>query len=118
MPVPNRLLRRPRPWARRVAGGALLALHGALVLSPLVEPRSDGRGTAHVEQDGTRHVNVHNESTCALCSARTQTSMPAPGAAPLASARPRIRAACLTYAARLRDDTPTNLSRAPPLLPA
>ena len=111
-------LRGSRRRLLRCASLAVLAMQWAVALSPLAEPHSEGRMSAHAEQDGTRHVNLHNEATCVLCSARAQSSMPAALADTLASTRPRVVAARVTHAALSRDDAPTNRSRAPPRLPA
>ncbi|MFI5309694.1 MAG: hypothetical protein ACHQQ3_00560 [Gemmatimonadales bacterium] len=107
-------LRGPRRGMLRVASLALLALQGAVVASPLVEPRGEGRLGAHAEQDGARHLNLHNEATCALCSARAQTSMPGQVTPDIECLRAQVVAALETYAAPTREDAHGTLSRAPP----
>lgn len=109
-------LRGPRRRFLRVASLALLALQGAVVASPLAEARSEGRLGAQAEQDGARHLNLHNEATCALCSARAQTSMPAHVTPGIECARLQAIAALETHAAPSREDAHYNLSRAPPLV--
>ena len=109
-------LRRPRSSVRRLVALALFALQGGIVASPFMEPRSEGRLSAHAEQDGARHVNLHNEATCALCSVRAQTSMPAQGATEIACPRHETGTAMESYAAPSCEDAPNNLSRAPPLV--
>jgi hypothetical protein len=109
-------LRGPRRRLLRVASLALLALQGAVVASPLVEVRSEGHLGAHAEQDGTRHLNLHDAATCALCSARAQTSMPAQVTPEIDCPRLQVVAALETYAAPSREDAHYNLSRAPPLV--
>lgn len=111
-------LRGSRRGLLRSASLAVLALQGAMALSPLAEPHRDGRVAAHAEQDGTRHANAHNEATCGLCSARAQASLPAPVAVAPVSVRPRVIATRVTESARSRDDVRTNRSRAPPSLRA
>ena len=108
------LLRDPRRKLLRLASLALLALQGAVALSPLVEGRSEQRLGAHAEQDGARHLNLHNEDTCALCSARAQTAMPAEPAPAIAGAALKVVAAMETYAAPAREQAHHNRSRAPP----
>jgi hypothetical protein len=94
----------------------LFVLQIVIAVSPLVESREEGRLIAHVEQDGTRHVNLHNEATCALCSVRAQKAMPAPAATPVGSARSPIAPTVATYTAPLTVGATTNRSRAPPRL--
>jgi hypothetical protein len=109
-------LRGSRRRLLRVASLALVALQGAVAVSPLIEPRTEALLGAHAEPDGARHVNLHNEATCALCSARAQTSMPAHVTPGIECARQQAIAALETHAAPSREDAHYNLSRAPPLV--
>jgi len=111
-------LRGSRRRLLRLTSLAVLFLQGAMALSPLAEPRDEARLSAHAEQDGTRHVNLHNEATCVLCSARAQTSMPAPVPEPLATSQdlsPRSRPLCGAIEGR-RVDQPLSRPAPPPLL--
>lgn len=72
----RRLLRTARPWARRLLGALVLGLQAAVAGLAAWEPRAELRLGVHTEQDGTNHVGMHNEATCALCSARAQSSLP------------------------------------------
>ncbi|MFI5311391.1 MAG: hypothetical protein ACHQQ3_09175 [Gemmatimonadales bacterium] len=109
-------LRGPRRRLLRIASLALVALQGAVLVSPLLEERYETRLDCHTEPDGTQHVNLHNEATCALCSARAQTSMPAQASPEIACPRLQIVAALESYAAPAREDTHNHRSRAPPLV--
>ena len=113
-----RHLRSPQPLGRRLAALGLFALQGAIAVSPLLEQRSEVRLAAHAEQNGTRHDNAHNEETCALCSARAQTSMPATVAGAMETLRGSIVASLDSYNAPTRRDSSPRHSRAPPTLPA
>jgi hypothetical protein len=108
-------LRGPRRRFYRFASLALIAVQGAIALSPLVERRGEVRLGAHAEQDGARHVQAHNESTCALCMARAQTSMPAQGVPQGIQAQLQVVAAPEVFAGPPRAVPRDNLSRAPPL---
>jgi hypothetical protein len=114
MPRASRSCRSSRSLAQRVAALALFALQGAVALSPLWEPGSEARLSAHAEQDGARHLNLHNEATCALCSARAQTSMPSPAPQPIVGARELIVLVSKAYTAPVAVVSTTNLARAPP----
>jgi hypothetical protein len=105
---------RPRSLAQRLAAVALFALQGAMALSPLWEPGSEARMSAHAEQDGARHLNLHNEATCALCSVRAQTSMPSPPAQSFGGSHIRIVMVTEAYTAPPAVVFSTNLARAPP----
>ena len=106
--------RRPDSWGRRLAASVLFALQIAVAISPLWESRGDGPLSAHAERNGARHVNAHDEATCALCSARAQASLTAFVAAPLAAPAMYLVPARLAGAAASRVTTATNCSRAPP----
>jgi hypothetical protein len=63
---PVRLL----PVIRQLALVAMLLVQATIVASPLFEPHSTGAPVTHVEEPGTRHVDMHNEETCVVCSVR------------------------------------------------
>ena len=114
MPDTDESVHPPGQWRRRFAAVALFALQASVVSSAIWERQSHGRLSAHVEQDGTRHLNLHDESTCALCSQRAQSSMPAPAATPGVSGGQKIVPTLRTYSPPARIATATNHSRAPP----
>jgi hypothetical protein len=103
-----------RSLGQRLAAVALFALQGAMALSPLWEPGSEARLSAHAEQDGARHLNLHNEATCALCTVRAQTSMPAAASPPIVASQVHIAVASVAYAAPVAGASSTNHARAPP----
>jgi len=102
---------------RRVAAAALIALQGAIALSPMLERPHDVRRDAHVEALGSRHLLGHDEATCAVCSARTLVlDVPAePAALFVATVRGRVAFAFAPVAHSTRL-APDNHSRAPPTL--
>jgi hypothetical protein len=67
---PVRLL----PVIRQLALVAMLLVQATIVASPLFEPHSTGAPVTHVEEPGTRHVDMHNEETCVVCSVRAMSS--------------------------------------------
>ena len=95
---------------------ALLALQGAVALSPLAESVHTDRPQVHVEQRGATHPFAHNEATCALCAVRSMHAAVQARAFGDAMA-PRHEGAIVlvTRDVPSLDDGPTNLSRAPPL---
>ncbi len=73
------------PRRLRVTAFLLLVLQGLLAAGPLLEPRHvTDVPRVHAEQKDAQHAGMHNEDSCALCSARTQVSMPAAMNPPLA----------------------------------
>lgn len=104
----------PRSFRRGVFA-ALLALQGAVVLSPAWEPRPTGALGAHVEETGARHLDLHNEATCALCAVRSlHVVAPARSVVPTAHLLIRALVAFGMGTAPVRDALPAHLSRAPP----
>jgi hypothetical protein len=58
------------PLIRQLSLVALLLVQAMIVASPLFEPHTTGAPVTHVEEPGTRHVDMHNEDTCVVCSVR------------------------------------------------
>ncbi len=78
-------LRSPTPRRVRVIAFLLLVLQGLVAAGPLLEPRHVADvPRVHAEQKDAQHAGMHNEDTCALCSARTQVSMPTAAEPPFA----------------------------------
>ncbi|MDA1082361.1 MAG: hypothetical protein O2973_11935 [Gemmatimonadetes bacterium] len=114
----NRVLRLIRPFARRAFGVGVIGLQLCVTTSAVWEARTERRLDVHAEENGTRHLDQHSEDACALCSVRTEASMPS----------------VLPYAAETVDESRTTAfqpqpapdtadpltvrSRAPPTLPA
>lgn len=105
----------PFDWLR-LCTAALLVLQMAIAFSPLVERQSVQRGAAHTHDQQRRHRQVHDESTCAICSARQQVAEASdPPAAAVAAASPPppvVRSRVEAPARAPRGDHP---SRAPPV---
>lgn len=101
---------------RRMSALLMLVLQFGMVLAPMSE--RDGRRTVtHVEQQGTRHAQLHNESACALCAVRSMQTAVLQAASALtvvvvADRLVSAPSAILTS----RDPPPSNASRAPPQL--
>lgn len=55
---------------RQLALVAMLLVQAMVVSSPLFETHPTGAPVTHVEEPGTRHVDMHNEATCIVCSVR------------------------------------------------
>ncbi len=70
-------LRAARRHSRHIAAALIVSLQLGVATSAVWEGRAERRLDTHVEENGTRHLDQHNEDTCALCSVRTQTPMPA-----------------------------------------
>ena len=111
------LLRRPRLWARRTVCLALLALQGGIVTSPLWETgnQKEAHPRPHVEQSGARHMDMHDETTCLVCSVRSLASLPVAPAPAVVVDRQSPTAWRHAQIPDSRDDGPFNRSRAPPL---
>jgi hypothetical protein len=58
------------PVLRQLALAAMLLVQATIVASPLFEPHTTGAPVTHVEEPGARHVDMHNEATCVVCSVR------------------------------------------------
>ena|ERR1017187_10600632 len=116
MADPYRALRRSLLRGRRLTALALLALQGGIALSPFWEKSSEGRLAAHTEQDGTRHVGLHNEDTCIVCATRTMHAASTARTIEIVFApRMLIVASVAPRAIPPHEPARTNLSRAPPL---
>jgi hypothetical protein len=116
MTDPYRALRRSLHRGRRLTALALIALQGAIALSPLWERSSEGRLAAHTEQDGARHVGLHNEETCIVCAVRTLHAAAAARTFDFVTApRMLVAASVAPLAIRAREPARSKLSRAPPL---
>ncbi|MHB1313090.1 MAG: hypothetical protein ACYC3L_13825 [Gemmatimonadaceae bacterium] len=113
----------PRPLSRRVRSVAflLLVVQALIAASPFYEPRNVADlPRIHMEQKDATHVDLHNEHTCAVCSARTVfVVLPGP-ACPLidAAGRQALVAATAAGLAPSADVRVGPLSRAPPSLSA
>ena len=105
-----------RFWHRRMSALLLLVLQFGMVLAPMSE-REGRRTLTHVEQQGTRHAQLHNEATCALCAVRSLQAAVLQAATALSTA---VATQSLVSAPRAiltsRDLPPSNASRAPPAL--
>ena len=108
--------RRPAGWRRRIAFAVLLALQGAITVSPLLDPGEKGRIGAHAEERGAQHKYQHDETTCAVCAVRSLHASPARSCAPIVCDRHESFAARETPLAPVRRVVPTTLPRAPPSL--
>ncbi len=117
MPRLTDFFRRPRSWVRRATCLALLALQGGIVTSPLWETRNqkEVRPKPHVEQSGARHLDMHDETTCLVCSVRSLASLPMAPAPSIVVARQSPTAWQTAEVPHARDDGSTNRSRAPPV---
>jgi hypothetical protein len=116
MTDPYRALRRSLQRGRRLTALALVALQGAIALSPMWESHGEVRLDTHAEQDGTRDVGLHNEATCIVCAVRTLHAAAAPRTFDFVTA-PRMLVVA-SFAARAvpsADPARTHHSRAPPL---
>ena len=58
------------PVLRQLALVAMLLVQAMFVASPLFEPHATGAPVTHVEEPGARHVDMHNEESCVVCSVR------------------------------------------------
>jgi hypothetical protein len=103
-------------WRHQVALAVLVALQGAIALSPLLESNERGRMPVHVEQQGATHRYQHNEATCAVCTVRALHSSPAQGCPAIAGERQQALAALDAPVAPLHGVDTTALPRAPPQL--
>lgn len=101
---------------RRSAAAVLIALQAVIAVSPVLERRDEVRRDTHAEEQGSRHLLAHDESTCGVCAVRTVASDALPQAAvPVAIvARDMVNVTHPTGAlpAGL---APDNHSRAPPV---
>ena len=109
---------RLRTMRHRIVAIAVLVLQVAVAASALWEPGAEMRLDTHAERNGARHVDLHNEATCLLCSARAQTSLPSLPEPTLDSPRQAAAASPLSYDAPSVADHAPRRSRAPPSLTA
>ena len=106
-------LRRLNGWRRKIALAVLLALQGAIAVSPLLEPTEKGRLGAHAEEQGAQHKYQHDETTCAVCAVRSLHSSPAQGSSAIASERKPWIAALDAPRAPVRRVDPTDAPSRP-----
>jgi hypothetical protein len=92
-------------------------LQVVIATSALWEPRKEVRLGNHVEQDGARHLDMHNEATCALCSARAQSSLPTLPEPALQGTHEVVVIAARQYDTPALTESSPLRSRAPPFLP-
>ena len=112
-----RFFRRARQWRSRSVSLLLFALQGVIALSPVWEPQEQSTPRAHAEQPGTRHVAVHNEANCAVCSVRSMHASVPPAVFPaIVFVQWRPVAGLTAIALSSCDGALSHLSRAPPLL--
>lgn len=70
------------PALRQLALVAMLLVQATMVATPLFEPCTTSAPVTHIEEPGTRHVAMHNEATCIVCSVRAMhVAIAAPAAA-------------------------------------
>jgi len=111
-------LRRLRLARHRAAAVVVVVMQLFVAASAIWEQSAQVRLGEHAEQQDAQHVGQHDEATCALCSVRSQTSMP--------SAQQETAVAALRAMAPVTAAVPTRVaappsstrSRAPPSLPA
>jgi hypothetical protein len=108
--------RKPSTWPRRLALALLVALQGAITVSPLLETTEKGRLGAHAEEQGAQHRYQHDEATCAVCAVRSLHSSPAQGCPAITCERMQGVAVLNVPVAPSRRTDPTTLPRAPPRL--
>lgn len=116
LPASLRLL----TWRVRSVAFLLLVVQGLIAASPFYEPRNVGDlPRVHMEQKDAPHVDLHNEHTCAVCSARAVFAIvPGPVCPLLDVDRQPIVAAAAVELAPSADARVGTLSRAPPSLRA
>jgi len=111
-----------RPLTRRVRFVAflLLVVQGLIAASPFYEPRNVADlPQIHMEQKDAPHVDLHNEHTCAVCSARAVfATLPGPVCPLIDAGRQLIVAAAAAEETSSADARVGTLSRAPPSLRA
>ena len=105
-----------RAWPSRLAATVVLVLHAALSGSVFLEPHGELKLGVHVEQDGARHIDQHNPESCALCEARTLTSLPSIAALPILALREVAVGPEWRLAAPVSRRALPRHSRAPPAL--
>jgi len=98
----------------------LLVVQALIAASPFYEPRNVGDlPRIHMEQKDATHVDLHNEHTCAVCSARTVfVVLPGPVCPLMVAGRQPMVAATAEQLAPSADVRVGSLSRAPPSLAA
>lgn len=109
---------RPQSWAVRTIALLLLTLQALVAVLPSFETRpASGEPVVHVEQQGTRHVDLHNDATCLLCAARSVVAAPPSAPVPLFDgARTTAPVAGTLLVATPTDVHLGSRSRAPPAL--
>jgi len=109
-------LRRLPPAVRRFAALALLVLQGALVLAPMWEPASTVTPVTHIEELGSRHFDVHDDATCAVCQWRLLDSSPAiPAYLVDAVVQRHAAPADVFRLGRVQESSSSTRTRAPPI---
>ena len=111
------ILSRHRPVARRLFAFALFTLQGTLVLAPMWEPASTVTPSAHIEELGARHYDVHDDATCAVCQWRLLDAAPsAPAYLVDAVVQRHAAPAGVFRRGPEREPSPGKRTRAPPPL--
>jgi hypothetical protein len=111
---------RPLTWRVRSVALLLLVLQGLIAASPFYEPRNVADlPRVHMEQKDAPHVDLHNEDTCAVCSARAVfATLPGPVCPLIEAGRQLVVAAAAAEVSPSADARVGTLSRAPPSLRA
>ncbi len=109
-------MRRQTRWYRQLALVLLVALQGAITLSPLIEPSEKGRMGAHAEERGAQHKYQHDETTCAVCAVRSLHAAAMQSSPPIIGERVQTVTALDAPVAPIRRVDTTVLPRAPPQL--
>ncbi len=107
---------RTRFWHGRISAVLMLVLQFGMVLAPMSE-REGRRTVTHIERQGTRHAQLHDEANCALCAVRS-LQVAVLHTASMRSVdvvTERLDSASRTILTS-RDPPPANASRAPPRL--
>ena len=111
---------RPLTWRVRSVALLLLVLQGLIAASPFYEPRNVADlPRIHMEQKDAPQVDLHNDDTCAVCSARAVfATLPGPVCPLIDADRQSIGAAAAAEQSPSADTRVGTLSRAPPSLRA
>ena len=105
-----------RSLLRHVALSAMLLAQTVLVGSFVLESHAPNLRVTHVDEPGTRHLNVHNEATCVVCSTRAMhADVPREDAWITLVARGADEAPTVWSRPALRAVPESNPSRAPPV---
>lgn len=94
----------------------MLLAQSVLVASSVLEPHTAQVRVTHVDEPGTRHLDVHNEATCVVCSTRAMhVDVPSGGEWLTQLARRDGSTATAWQFPAWRATATSNPSRAPPV---